>query len=114
MKTIIAGSRDITDYKLLEKAIKDSGFKITEVFSGLARGVDRLGEIYAKKNNLQVVPFLANWTGLGKKAGILRNIKMAEQADALIALWDGESRGTAHMISEARRKGLKVYVEEIQ
>ena len=43
MKVIIAGSRNFTDYKVLQDAIKNSGFKITEVVSGGAKGVDSLG-----------------------------------------------------------------------
>lgn len=44
MRTIIAGSRSITDYALIQKAVSESGFEITEVVSGGAIGVDRLGE----------------------------------------------------------------------
>jgi hypothetical protein len=36
---------------------------------------------------------------------------MIETADALIAIWDGKSRGTAHTIREAKKKGLLVFVE---
>jgi hypothetical protein len=35
---------------------------------------------------------------------------MSEVAEALIALWDGQSRGTKHMIETARKKGLRCYV----
>jgi hypothetical protein len=34
----------------------------------------------------------------------------ARGADTLLALWDGSSRGTMHMINIARQKGLKVKV----
>ena len=47
MKVIIAGSRDITDYSLVCRAISESKFDITEVISGTARGVDTLGEKWA-------------------------------------------------------------------
>lgn len=50
----------------------------------------------------------------GKKAGIFRNIAMAEYAHALIAFWDGESKGTAHMIQAARERGLVVRVVHMQ
>ena len=39
---------------------------------------------------------------------------MAENADALLAIWDGESRGTKHMIDTAREKGLEVYVYMVE
>ena len=47
MKVIIAGSRGVEDYALVEEAVKQSGFDITEVVSGTARGVDLLGEHWA-------------------------------------------------------------------
>lgn len=109
MKTIIAGSRDIVDYEVVKKAIKESGFTISELISGGARGVDRLGESYAKENNIPIKRFIPDWD-IGKHAGILRNQKMAEYAEALIAIWDGESRGTKNMIEEARFRNLNVYV----
>ena len=43
-------------------------------------------------------------------AGPIRNEEMAEVSDALIAFWDGKSRGTKSMIEIARRKGLQVAV----
>lgn len=113
MITIIAGSRSIKDMKILKEAIRKSGFHIHVVLSGGARGVDQLGEGYAAANGLTCKVFLANWSREGKQAGIVRNIKMAEYGEALIALWDGVSPGTKHMIATARAAGLKVYVHEV-
>lgn len=109
MKTIIAGSRGITDYATVLRAIVEADFDITEVVSGGARGVDRLGEKYAALQGLPVQQFLPDWS-TGKRAGYDRNVEMAAYAEALIAVWDGESRGTAHMVVLARRAGLKVFV----
>lgn len=110
MKTIIAGSRGITDYFIIASAVEQSNFQITEVVSGAARGVDKLGEKYAVLNSIPIKQFIPDWNGLGKRAGFVRNAQMADYADALIAIWDGESRGTKHMIDDATKKGLKVYV----
>ena len=44
MKVIIAGTRSVDDYKLVVNTIQRSGYSITEVVSGCATGVDRLGE----------------------------------------------------------------------
>ncbi len=38
---------------------------------------------------------------------------MASNADALIALWDGTSKGTKGMIDLAKKRGLKVFVQYI-
>lgn len=110
MKTIIAGSRTINDPSLVEEAVRKSGFKITEVLSGGARGIDRLAEAWARRSNLPVRCFPADWKRYGKRAGFLRNEEMAEHAEALIAVWDGESLGTRHMIEVAERKGLKIWI----
>lgn len=113
MRTIIAGSRGITDPLIVSDAIDKSGFEITTVISGGARGVDEAGEAWAVASGIDLEIFEADWKAHGKKAGFLRNCEMAASADALIAIWDGESRGTKHMIDEATRKGLKVFVKKL-
>ena len=113
MKVIIAGGRDITDYSLVSSALAESGFIPTEIVSGMAPGVDTLAVQYAQENNLPLQQFWAEWNFYGKSAGPIRNRKMAEYGDALIAIWDGESRGTKNMIEEATKRGLKVYVKRI-
>lgn len=114
MKTIIAGSRSITDYNVVKKVIKQSKFSITEVVSGTAFGVDRQGERFGHENKIPIKRFPAEWGEYGKSAGYIRNAEMAKYADALIAIWDGESRGTKHMIDLARSKGLKTYVKVVK
>lgn len=113
MKTIIAGSRNITDYTVVLAAILLSEFKITEVVAGGARGVDSLAEQFAYDMKLPVLIFPANWNKYFRTAGVIRNRQMAEYADALIAVWDGESRGTKNMIDEATSRNLKLFVYKI-
>jgi len=113
MKTIIAGSRTITDFNELLKAIKDSKFDISEVVSGTARGVDLMGEKWAEWSDTPLKRFPAEWDRWRKQAGFMRNTEMANYADALIAVWDGESKGTKNMIDTAKRYGLKVFVRNI-
>lgn len=111
MKVIIAGGREIDDYELVLKAVLNAGFDITAVVSGGARGVDLLGERFAEEAGLKLFKFPADWDKHGRAAGPIRNQVMGDFADALIAIWDGQSRGTKHMIDYATKKGLKVYVE---
>jgi hypothetical protein len=98
MKVIIAGSRNISDYMLVVNAVKSSGYDITTVISGCAVGVDRLGELWARTNNIPIIEMPANWNRDGKKAGPIRNKEMALVADAAVIIWDGESIGTRNMI----------------
>lgn len=113
MKAIIAGSRTIADYAEVERAVEASGINVTVVVSGGARGVDKMGERWAKEHRADVALFIPDWNRIGKKAALVRNGEMADYADALIAVWDGESRGTWHMIKVAKEKGLVVYVHEV-
>lgn len=111
MKVIIASSRSITDYEKLLSAIYQSKlihWEITEVVSGTARGVDKLGERYAKEKNIPLKQFPAQWGKYGKSAGYKRNQEMAGYADAAIILWDGKSKGTKHMYEIAKRYHMKV------
>lgn len=98
MKVIIAGSRNISDYSLIVNAVKSSGYNITTVISGCAVGVDRLGEQWARANNIPIIEMPANWNQYGNKAGPIRNRDMALAADAAVIIWDGESTGTRNMI----------------
>lgn len=114
MKTIIAGSRTINDLRLLEQVICNSKFDITEVVCGGARGVDNLGRKWSGNGNrIPLKLFPAKWDEFGKSAEYKRNVQMAEYADALIAIWDGASKGIKHMIDIAKREGLNVYVHNL-
>ena len=111
MKTIIAGGRNITNYSLLLSTIGESDIEITEVISGMAPGVDTLAVQYSQENNLPLKEFHADWNQYKRAAGPIRNREMANYGEALIAIWDGESRGTKNMIEEATKRGLRVYVK---
>ena len=95
----------------LEAAIRKCRWPITSVISGGARGADRLGEQWARSHGIPFQVFPADWDKWGKSAGYVRNKQMAEVAEALIALWDGESRGTNDMIWQAQVRRLKVHIE---
>lgn len=100
MKLIVAGSRDNIPQELVFDVL-DQEVDVTddlEIVSGGARGVDRFGEQWAYRNNVDIKRFPADWKQYGKKAGFIRNVEMSRYADALFAFWDGESKGTEHMI----------------
>lgn len=114
MKVIVAGSRGITDEAIVLEALKQAylfeGINPTCIVSGAARGVDTVGEKIARRHGLKIDRRPAKWATLGRAAGLLRNVEMAESADALVAVWDGKSPGTKHMIRVATEKGLLVWV----
>lgn len=113
IKLIIAGSRDLDiKYPL---SVTDfiryfiGYITITEVVSGGAKGIDSLGEMYANYNTIPIKRFDADWYGQGRKAGPLRNQKMAKYADALLLIWRGDSPGSANMKEEMLKLGKPVY-----
>lgn len=118
IRIIVAGSRTFSDYMMLECRL-DSFVKYVNnpitIISGTANGADKLGELYAKSHGYKCECFPANWELYGKRAGYIRNGEMAKYAvdnaiGVLFAFWDGESRGTAHMINLATQHGLAVNV----
>lgn len=114
LKVIIAGSRKFNDYEilrdfcdyLLANKVAD-GYKIV-IISGHAQGADMLGERYAEERGYELIIMEANWNKYKKGAGRIRNNKMAEIGNALIAFPIGDSPGTRHMIEAARKNNLIV------
>lgn len=116
-RLIIAGSRDCWSLpEIVDYAILRTGFKVPTSLSircGLAKGADTAGQIWALQRKLEIKYFpvtQAEWRTHGKKAGYLRNVKMAACSDALLAIWDGRSPGTRNMIEIADNCGLAMYV----
>lgn len=122
LRIIIAGSRNFDDYEILKTEVVNivkyfnRPRKYIKIISGGAKGADKLGEKFAEEYQMQVKRFIPDWDGLGRRAGVIRNDEMARYAVAdnskgmLIAFWDGESRGTMHMINLAKKHGLMVHI----
>jgi hypothetical protein len=128
VKVIIAGSRGITDPDVVDAAVDAmfaqprwarqgwSALDIDEIVSGGARGVDALGEQWARQRRILVERFpveSSHWEKFGKIAGHLRNAMMAGYADAAICVWDGKSPGTRMMIDLMEWAGKPVYVHRV-
>lgn len=114
MNIIIAGGRDFNDYELLKQKLNNIISNLNKnditIISGLAKGADSLGLKYAEENNIKTIKCPANWDKYGKSAGYKRNEDMANIANALIAFWDGKSKGTKHMIEIAKKRDIKIRI----
>lgn len=127
MQLIIAGSRSINDMTLLDEYVWDAHGMLADdivkqygaipmfalgltIIEGGAKGIDRLARQWAKRHQLPCRTYSADWERHGKSAGYKRNEIMAENADALLAFWDGKSKGTQHMINAAMRNHLPIRV----
>jgi len=117
-KVIIAGSREFDNYDMLkEKCDKILSRKVNEgeeivIVSGTARGADTLGEKYAEERGYKIERYPANWDKYGKRAGYLRNKKMAEVSNACIVFLSSkaENKGSKMMISIATEEKLLIRV----
>lgn len=115
MKLAIVGSRTFTDYMFLESTIMTRINKnVTEIVSGGAPGADSLAEDFAKKFRLKMKVFPADWKGLGKKAGYLRNISIIEYSDIVIAFWDFVSPGTKSSIDLAYKMHKELHIIDVR
>ena len=113
MKIAIIGSRNFTNYKLLQEILEQYKPKITLVVSGAAKGADLLGEKWALENNIQTLIFPADWNQYGKRAGFIRNEDIIKNCDCCVAFWDGESKGTKHSLSLCKKYNKPVKIVQI-
>jgi|SRR5688500_10532028 len=113
---IVSGSRTITDYEAVKHAIESSPWfgRIDTVYVGDAKGVDALALRWCKENGITYRIFRANWSFYGRGAGPERNADMINAgAEALIAIYEGDSKGTMNMIKQAKRAEIPVYPVEL-
>jgi len=107
MKVLVCGSRHFTDYDLLERTL--DVLDISEIISGAARGADTLAKMYGEARGIPVYEFPALWDTYGRRAGPIRNHEMLkERPDLVVGFLSADSRGTAHMLSIARKAGIPV------
>lgn len=88
----------------------------TVVVSGGAIGVDSWAEDEAKRRGLETNIFPVDKSGLPidqrerriefAKRAYARNQKIVDDADILVAFWDGKSGGTADTVARARRSKM--------
>lgn len=124
IKLIIAGSRGIgmeheEDHAIVSLALEQAGWqdlRPDEVISGMCPdSPDMLGVAWAARYKIPLTPMPAAWIVNGRKnpkAGNQRNVAMAKVGTHLLAIWDGYSDGTKHMIQAATSRGLQVYVHK--
>lgn len=112
-RIIVAGSRTITGeaaHLLVRAGLSLYGvsYNTDIIIAGGAKGVDAAARDVAASLSIMYEEYPADWDRYGKSAGPIRNAEMASVADALVLIWDGQSRGSAHMRRTARERGLEI------
>ena len=106
MKVAVIGSRGLCVEHLEDYLPKDT----TEIISGGARGVDASAKEYAQRHGLKLTEYLQEYDRYGRSAPLKRNITIIENADIVLAFWDGASRGTKHVIDNCKKRNIPVEI----
>lgn len=117
MNIVVTGSRSLTDR---EKVIWALGELIQRPtypegscawHHGGARGADVLVDEWLREGSEPITVHRPDYERHGRRAPHVRNDEMLDVADVVLAIWDGESKGTASVIGKAASRGIPVYVE---
>ena len=107
MKIAVVGSRSITGYIDFTAILPDN---IDLIISGGANGVDTLAEEYADRNGIEKLIIKPDYKRYQRRAPLIRDCEMVDLCDAVVAVWDGSSRGTLSVIKYAEKTGKKCEV----
>ena len=113
MKVAVIGSRTFNDQALLYSALE----KIDSpelIVSGGAKGADQLAEQYAREKNIPIKVFLPDYAKYGRAAPTIRNKSIVQEADIVIAFWDGHSRGTQHSLKIAKEQNKEIRIVKFE
>ena len=111
MNLAIIGTRDLPGSpETVATAIAQHDLAPTAVLCVEARGPDTWGRLWAEQQGIPVISYPADWERYGRSAGMIRNREMISASDAVLALWDGKSKGTGQAIALAKRRGIPVYL----
>ena len=101
MKIAVIGSRSIRDISI-ERFVPE---ECTEIVSGGAVGIDESARRFAGRCGIKLTEFLPDYEKYGRRAPIIRNKKIVDYSDMVIAVWNGASRGTAFVIDYCKKVG---------
>lgn len=106
MRVAVIGSRGLTVDDLGKYLPEETD----EIVSGGAKGIDTCAREYAISHELKLTEFLPEYGKYGKSAPLKRNISIIENADIVLAFWDGSSHGTNFVIDKCREMGIEVKI----
>ncbi len=106
MRVAVIGSRGLVVEDLEKYLPKET----TEIISGGARGVDASAREYALRHNLKLTEYLPEYGKYGRAAPLKRNITIIENADLVVAFWDGASRGTKYVIDNCKKRKIPIEI----
>ncbi len=106
MRVAVIGSRNLSVENLGAYLPCDT----TEIISGGAKGVDTCARNYALSHGIKITEYLPEYKKYGRAAPLKRNIIIIQNADLVLAFWDGKSKGTKFVIDSCEKLGVEVRV----
>lgn len=106
MKLAIIGSRNL-QINNIEQYITDA---VTEIVSGGAKGIDSCAGEFALSKGIAFKEFLPDYKKYGKAAPVIRNKEIVNYSDAILAFWDGKSRGTKNVIDYCKKSNKPLHI----
>lgn len=110
MRVAVVGSRALSVDILEDYLPADT----TEIISGGALGVDHSARAWALAHQVPITEFLPDYARFSRGAPLVRNITIIQNADLVLAFWDGRSHGTRFVIRKCRELGVpcKVFLKD--
>ena len=106
MRVLVCGGRDYSAREPLWDALYR--LEPSVIIEGGARGADMLAAEWAHHTATRLLTFPALWNDEGRAAGPKRNQRMLDEGRPDIVLACPGGRGTADMVSRARRAGVTI------
>lgn len=115
----IVGSRTFNNYaymryRFLQIITENNISEKIQIVSGGAVGADNCAEQLARELGFSIKIYKPNWETHGRSAGFIRNQKIVDASDLVIAFWDGKSKGTFDTIKRTKAAGKKVFIERFK
>jgi len=110
MRVGIVGYRNFNDYEKFKTFLLQIDLKITTIISGGCSGTDTLAEKYANESNIPIIIHYPEWNKYGKSAGPIRNKKIVDDSEFIIAFVSSNSKGTFDTIKKAKEKSIPIQI----
>ncbi len=109
MKLLIVGSRSVGAFDLSPYISAD----VDTIISGGANGIDTLAEQYADAHRLSKYILRPRYDLYGRAAPLRRSEQMVDIADAVLVIWDGQSKGTNHTVKYTQKTGKPITLIQV-
>jgi hypothetical protein len=115
-KIAIVGYRNYYNYNefkiKIDEILKDYQDNLM-IISGGASGTDAMAKRYAIENKIIYKEHTAEWNKYGMSAGPIRNKKIVEDSDIVIAFVSKYSKGTINTVNEANKSCKKTIIIQL-